>query len=248
MKRSACALFVAVLAAATLTMAGGLASSPLQTGTGTIKGKVRLMGKLPGNPVIRMGVDPKCNEMNKGKQVVDEKVKAAIDGSLANVFVRLEGKFPSTALPKTPVVLDQHSCIYTPRVLGVRVGQMLEIRNSDNLFHNVHSNTNLDNGFNVAQPKAGSVHSFKMKSEEIMKIGCDVHRWMTAWVGVVAHPYFAVTDNTGSFQITGVPPGTYTIDAWQEVYGTVKQSVKVTAGGTVTADFTYTGNEKPSGK
>jgi len=247
MKRSASALFVAVLAAATLTMA--LASSPLQTGTGTIKGKVRLTGKLPGNPVIRMGMDPKCNEMNKGKQTVNEKVKAAIDGSLANVFVHLEGKFPSTPVPKTPVVIDQQSCVYTPRVVGVRVGQTLEIRNSDNLMHNVHSVTNLNNGFNVAQPKAGAVNSFPMKSEEVMlRIGCDVHNWMFAWVGVVANPYFAVTDNTGSFQITGVPPGTYTIDAWQEVYGTVKQNVKVTAGGTATVDFTYTGNEKPSGK
>jgi plastocyanin len=246
MKTFALSLPAVIVMAAALAIAHARPSLPLQTGTGTIKGHVRLMGKLPGNTVIRMGVDPKCNEMNKGKQVVQETVKAAIDGSLANVFVRLEGKFPSTPVPKTPVVLDQRSCVYTPRVLGVRVGQMLEIRNDDNLFHNVHSVTNVDNGFNFAQAKAGVVESVKMKSEEVMlRIGCDVHSWMRAYVGVVSNPYFAITDTSGSFQITNVPPGTYTIDAWQERYGTVKQTVKVTAGGTATVDFSYTGNEKP---
>jgi plastocyanin len=247
MRRFAVSFFVIAIVVATLAVVGAPARSPMQSGTGTIKGHVKLMGKLPGNMVIRMGVDPKCNEMNKGKQVVQEAVKATIDGSLANVFVRLDGKFPATPVPKTSVVLDQRSCVYVPRVLGVRVGQMLEVRNDDNLLHNVHSVSNLDNGFNFAEAKAGVVESVKMKSEEVMvRIGCDVHSWMTAWVGVVSHPYFAVTDNAGTFQIANVPPGTYTINAWQEKFGTIKQTVKVTAGGTSTVDFSYTGNEKPS--
>ena len=246
MKRSALWV-VAVLVATALLLAGAVASSPAQTGTGTIRGHVKLMGKLPGNQVIRMGVDPKCNDLNKGKTVVQETVKATIDGSLANVFVKLEGKFPAVAVPKTTVVIDQRNCIYVPRVSGVRVGQTLEIRNSDNLFHNVHSNSGLDNTFNVAQPKAGAVHNFKMKSEDIFSMGCEVHRWMKAYVGVVAHPYFAVTDASGSFTISNVPAGSYTVNAWHEQYGPVKKTIKVTAGGTVTVDFSYTGNEpKPS--
>jgi plastocyanin len=247
MKRSALFLSAAVLVAASLSLAAGIASPPVQTGGGTIKGHVRLMGKLPGNSVIRMGLDPKCNEMNKGKQVVQETVKATIDGSLANVLVRLEGKFPASAVPKTPVVIDQQHCIYSPRVVGVRVGQFLEVRNSDNLAHNVHSNSNLDNAFNVSQAKAGVVNTFKMKSEEVFRLGCDIHHWMMAYVGVVSNPYFAVTDASGNFQITNVPAGTYTIVGWHERYGPVKKTVKVTAGGTVTVDFSYTGNEpKPS--
>jgi plastocyanin len=241
----------AILVAVTLTAAWAVVPmSPVQGGTGTIKGHVRLMGKLPGNSVIRMGVDPKCGELNKGKQVVQETVKAAVDGSLANVFVRLEGKFPSTPVPKAAVVIDQRACVYTPRVLGIRVGQVLEIRNSDNLFHNVHSVTNFDNSFNLGQARAGVVDTYKMKSEEVMlRLGCDVHRWMTAYIGVVAHPYFAVTDASGGFQIGNVPPGTYTISIWQERYGPLKKSVKVTAGGTATVDFSYTGNEsKPSAR
>ena len=108
MKGSIVPLLAVVLAVATL-VAGGAGTSPLapaRVATGTIKGHIHLNGKLPGNPVIRMGKDPKCAEMNKGKQVVQETVKATIDGSLANVFVRLEGTFPATAVPKTPVIVE----------------------------------------------------------------------------------------------------------------------------------------------
>ena len=239
-------LCAVVFAAATL-MAG--ASAP-QAGTGTIKGHVRLSGKLPGNSVIRMGVDPKCADMNRGKQVVQETVKATIDGSLANVFVRLEGTFPATPVPKTPVTVSQQECIYTPRVFGIRVGQVLEIRNTDNLLHNVHSVTREGNQFNFGQARAGVVDTFKMVHEEVMlRLGCDIHRWMTAYIGVVTNPYFAVSDTKGTFEIDRVPAGTYTVDAWQERYGVVKKTVKVTAGGTTTVDFTYTGNEpKPSAR
>jgi len=237
-------LFAVVLAAAILEVGSAGSSLVLQSTGGTIKGHIHLGGKLPGNSVIRMGKDPKCSEMNKGKQVVQEAVKATIDGSLADVFVRLEGAFSATPVPKTPVTIDQRSCVYSPRVLGVRVGQTLEIRNDDNLLHNVHSVSNHDNQFNVAQVKAGVVDSFKMKNEEIMlRVGCDVHSWMTAYVGVVTNPYFAVSDATGSFEIKNVPPGTYTIDAWHERFGPLKKSVKVTAGGTVTVELNYTGTE-----
>ena len=218
-------------------------SAQSTAGTGTIKGHVRLSGKLPGNIVIRMGKDPKCADMNRGKQVVQEAVKATADGSLGNVFVRLEGNFPPTPVPKTPLVIDQRGCVYEPRVTGVRVGQELQIRNSDGLLHNVHSVSNNDNQFNVAQAKAGAVDTFKMKKEEVMlRLGCDVHSWMTAYVGVVNNPYFAVSDASGSFVIDKVPPGTYTIDTWHERFGPLKKTVKVAAGATVTADFVYPGS------
>jgi plastocyanin len=241
--------FAIVLAVATLVAGGGISPPlPAQAGTGTIKGHIQLAGKLPGNLVIRMGKDPKCSDMNKGKQVVQEVVKATADGSLGNVFVRLEGTFPSAPVPKTSVVINQDGCVYQPRVAGVRVGQMLEIRNNDNLLHNLHSSSNRDNAFNVAQAKAGVVNSFKMKSEEVMlHLGCDVHSWMTAYIGVVTNPYFAVSDSAGTYVINNVPPGTYTIDTWHERYGPLKKTVKVAAGAAATVDFSYTGNEaKPS--
>ena len=101
------------------------------TNKGTIKGQVRVAGKAPGNPIIRMGMDPMCSQMNAGKRVVQETVVASLDGSLANVFVSLQGSFPRTAVPTEPVTIDQRGCVYSPRVLGVRVGQSLLVRNGD---------------------------------------------------------------------------------------------------------------------
>jgi plastocyanin len=217
-------------------------------GTGTIKGHVKLSGKLPGNSVIRMGVDPKCRDAAGGKQVLQEAVLATADGSLANVFVRLQGNFPSTPVPTTPVTIDQRGCVYFPRVAGVRVGQPLQIKNSDTLSHNVHSSSQQSsNEFNVNQGRVGLANTFTLKQEDVMlHLRCDIHSWMTAYIGVVNNPYFAVSQTDGSFEIGKVPEGTYTIQAWHERYGPVSKSVKVTAGGTTSVEFVYTGNEKPS--
>ena len=210
-------------------------------GRGTIKGHVKLMGELPGNPVIRMGMDPMCAKLNAGKRVVQETVMAALDGSLANVFVSLEGTFPQTPVPTEPVVIDQRGCVYRPRVVGARVGQTLQVKNSDDLLHNVHSLTEKTNAFNISEPKAGMVQSFKLKDEEMLRIKCDVHRWMTTYVGIVSNPYFAVTGEAGAFEIANVPPGSYTIRAWHEQYGPVTQKVTVRAGAAATINFSYTG-------
>jgi len=212
---------------------------------GTIKGQVHLTGKLPGNPIIRMGMDPKCSKMNAGKRVIQEFVLAAIDGSLANVFVRLKGNVPQTPVPSQPVVLDQHGCVYVPRVIGARVGQTIQIKNSDDLLHNVDALSGKNNGFNIGQPRAGLVYEFKPKSEEVMlHIKCDVHSWMNTYIGIVTNPYFSVTNAKGTFQIDNVPPGTYMLEAWQERYGFVSKSVTVKAGAVSTVDFTYASTEK----
>lgn len=218
-----------------------------QGNTGTIKGHVHLTGKLPGNPIIRMGMDPMCAKMNAGKQVIQEYVAASIDGSLANVFVKLEGNFPQTPVPTQPVTLDQHGCLFTPRVLGMRLGQPLNLKNSDAFLHNAHGYSGKDNGFNIGQPVANQVTAVKMKNAESMiHVQCDIHKWMNAYIGVVTNPYFAVTDKTGNFLIEKVPAGTYTIQAWQERYGMVTKTITVKPGATTTIDFTYTGNEKSS--
>jgi len=218
-----------------------------QGNTGTIKGHVRLTGKLPGNPIIRMGMDPMCAKMTAGKQVIQEYYVVSLDGSIGNVFVRLQGNFRQTPVPSQPVTIDQKGCLYTPRVVGMRVGQTLQVKNSDALLHNVHGYSGHDNSFNYGQPVAGAVNTFKPKNEEVMlHLQCDVHKWMNAYVGVVTNPYFAVTDKTGNFEIQNVPAGTYTIQAWQEKYGMVSKTVTVKAGAVATIDFTYTGNEKPA--
>ncbi len=231
----------------TIAAAGGdgTAAAAQAAGRGAIKGHVRLMGKSPGNPIIRMGMDPMCAKINAGKRVVQETVVTSTDGGLANVFVKLQGTFPQTPVPTTPVSVDQHGCVYSPRVVGARVGQMLQVRNSDELMHNVHGLSVGGNGFNVSEPKAGMVQQFRLKDEEIMlKVKCDVHSWMLTFVGVVSHPYFAVSGDAGAFEIDNVPAGTYTVQAWHERYGPLTQSVRVRAGVPTTVDFSYTGSEK----
>ena len=236
---------IARLAFIACLIASGAANLTAQTNMGTIKGHVHLTGKLPGNPVIRMGMDPKCNKMNAGKRVIQEYAVATIDGSLANVFVRLQGTFPQTPVPAQPVLIDQRGCVYTPRVVGARVGQAVQVRNSDDLLHNVDALSGKTNGFNVGQPRAGLVYEFKPKNEEVMMhIKCDIHNWMNVWVGIVSHPYFGVSNTTGTFEIGKVPPGTYTIEAWHERFGTVKKTVTVKAGAVATLDFTYASPEK----
>lgn len=243
-------VFVRIAAALLATTVGAIGSvvavGAQASGRGTIKGHVTLLGKLPGNSIIRMGMDPKCAQMNRGTRVIQETVAAAIDGSLANVFVHLQGTFPQTPVASEPVVIDQRSCIYQPRVIGARVGQTLQVKNSDELMHNVHGLSARGNSFNVSEPKAGMVQQFKLKDEEVMlRIKCDIHSWMTTYVGVVTNPYFSVSNGGGTFEIPNVPAGSYTILSWHERYGPLKQTVRVRAGATTSVEFSYTATEKP---
>jgi len=237
----------AVLLAVVAAIAGSVVSGGAQvTGGGRITGHIKLAGPLPGNPIIRMGMDPMCAQLNSGKRVVQQVVAASTDGSLANVFVHLQGTFPKIPAPKEPVVLDQRACMYIPRVVGAVVGQTLLVKNSDDTMHNVHSLTAASNTFDVSEPKAGMSQQFTLKSEEVMlHIKCDVHSWMTTYVGVVSNPYFAVSNEGGTFEISNVPAGTYTIATWHERYGPLTQTVRVRAGATTTVDFVYTGAENP---
>lgn len=238
---------VARLAVSTMlvALAADASAQTRATQTGDIAGHVVFTGHPPGNPIIRMGMDPKCADMNRGHQVIQAEALVAADGSIANVFVRLEGSFPASRVPTTAVVIDQRSCVYTPRVVGVRLGQRLQVRNDDDLLHNVHSSSTANNSFNVGQPRAGMTYEFTPKTPEIMlKLGCDVHRWMVAFVGVMSHPYFAVSSEAGEFRMAHVPAGVYTIKAWHEQFGERTQTVVVKPGGTARVDFTYSANAR----
>jgi hypothetical protein len=234
---------LALVAAA--LMSGHLTTAAQPAKTGTIKGRVRLTGKPPGNAIIRMRLDPMCTKVNAGKRVLQESALTSADGGLANVFVRVQGSFPQTPVPTQPVDIDQRGCLYLPRVAGARVGQTLQVRNSDPLLHNVHSVSTGSNSFNVGQPMAGMTYQFRLKDEEIMlRLSCDVHRWMTAYIGVVSHPHFTVSGSEGTFEIPNVPVGNYTIRTWHELYGELAQPVRISAGATTAVNFAYTGTEK----
>lgn len=227
-------------------LVGGTLTAYGQAG-GTITGKVNFTGTASPNRLIQMGADPNCLKINAGKKVYQEVVVVNPNKTLKNVFVHiksgLEGKTFSP--PKEPALIDQQGCIYHPRVTGVMLGQTLRVKNSDPTLHNVHAWSQKGNSFNVAQPVQGMTNDFQLKAEEVMlQIKCDVHPWMIGYVGVVPHPFFAVTGDEGTFTIQNVPPGKYVLQAWHEKYGALTQNVEVKAGVTVTVEFTYTGTEK----
>jgi plastocyanin len=240
---------VTLAVAAVLAAGTGMAVTPAEAqsdGRGTIAGRVALTGSTPGNPIIRMGADPLCARANRGTRVRQEAVLITPGGGLANVFVQLDGSFPDSPVPSESVTIDQQNCIYGPRVAGVRVGQTLAVHNGDTFMHNVHGVSSAGNDFNVSQPKEGMAQTFPTTGEETMlRLMCDVHRWMTAYVGVVTHPYFSVSGADGAFDISDVPAGTYTLRTWHERFGELTQTVQVRAGATTTVDFGYTGTETP---
>jgi plastocyanin len=243
-------LFLLTGCAAVLMMTAGphLAAPDAQAAaTGTITGRVRLMSAAPASPIIRMGADPLCSRANAGKRLTQDIVLRSADGGLANAFVDLQGSFAATPVPAAPITIDQRGCIFVPRVLGARVGQTLQVTNSDPTGHNVHSLSTRGNQFNVSQPLPGMKSTFPLKNADIvMRIKCDIHSWMVSYVGVVAHPYFGVSDEHGTFRITRVPAGRHAIRVWHERYGRLTGSVEVKAGETATVDFAYTGSEQPS--
>jgi plastocyanin len=203
----------------------------------TIKGKVLLEGTPPENPVIKMGSDPAC-----GSAEVRAESYVADSGALQNVFVHIKDGLGNKYIfdtPTEPVKLDQKACRYVPHVLGVRVSQPLEVANSDQTLHNVHGMPKTNREFNHGQPIVGMKNTVTFTSPEVMvPFKCDVHAWMSAYVGVVPHPYFAVTGKEGAFELQTIPPGTYTVEAWHEKLG--RQTQTVTLGEKDSKDVTFT--------
>jgi len=240
-------IMAAGLAAA---VTAGLAHVPVmnaaaQAGAGTVTGHVRLSGVAPANPVVRMGMDPACSRAWGDTRPTHDFVVRAADGGLANVFVEVRGPFPAVPAPATRVVLDQQGCMFRPRVLALQRGQVLEVRNGDPTLHNVHALSAQGNTFNVSQVVGRPPFTVVMAhAEKMLRVVCDVHRWMNVYVAVVEHPYFAVTGPDGTFTIRGVPAGRHVVQVWHERYGPLTATVDVPAGGTVAAEFTYAGTEK----
>jgi plastocyanin len=188
-----------------------------------------------------MDADPVCKTAHAGA-VADETVAVDKKGELANVIVYVKegaGNYPP---PSTSVLLDQKGCMYKPHVFGIQVGQALEIQNSDPTLHNVHSMATVNDSFNVGQPNQGMKTEKKFtKAEMPLKFKCDVHSWMHCFVGVFTHPFYSVSGADGSFKISGLPAGSYTVVAWQEKYGeSAPQKVDIKDGEAKSLNFTFT--------
>ncbi len=208
---------------------------------GSITGRVQFEGTVPPAEMVRMSSDRNC--VADGQPTRASDALLVDDGrGVGNTFVYVkEGLDPSYTFdaPTAPVVLDQKGCFYTPRVVGVRVGQPMDIVNSDPTMHNVHALPMVNQEFNQGQPKQNSRLTKTFTAPEVMvRFKCDVHSWMAAYVGVMAHPYFAVTNASGEFTIPNLPPGTYTLETWNEKLGTKTMQVTVAPGQSQTAAFT----------
>ena len=217
------------------------ATAPPVAQAGKVEGVVTFEGTDPDALIVMTG-DPACARLHP-TPAMSEAV-AAENGKLANVFVYvksgLEGQtFP---VPTEARSIMQRRCLYTPRVVGVQVGQPLRISNSDETLHNVHLLATTNPEINEPQPKVGLVLEKTFEQPEVMMhLKCDVHPWMNAWVGVLPHPYYTVTGAGGAFEIGNLAPGTYTVAAWHESLGTQEQQVTVPADGKVALTFDFKG-------
>ena len=209
---------------------------------GDVKGTVTIDGTAPKNQDIKMNADPVCVKENKTPQFQETYMVASDGKGLENVFVYVKDGLGNYVFdtPTDPAKIDQKECRYHPHVFGMRVGQPLEIVNSDPTLHNIHALPKGNQEFNTGQPIQGmkTTHTFTAK-EVMVPFKCDVHGWMNAYVGVLDHPYFAVTDKDGKFELKSLPAGTYTIEAWHEKLGTTTQSVTLGQKETKEINFTF---------
>ena len=208
----------------------------------TIRGQVQFQGTPAQQAAIDMSEEPTCAAKHPGGAKT-EAVVVNGNGTLRNVFVYVKQGLPAGQrhpAPSTPVTIDQQGCVYHPHVLGIQTGQQLTVKNSDGLLHNINAKPSTNRGFNISQPRdMESTRTFSAQ-EVMIPVECDVHGWMKAYIGVVDHPYFAVTGDDGTFEIANLPPGSYVLEAWHEQYG--PQTINVTVGPNETkeaANFTY---------
>ncbi len=221
---------------------GGGAAAVAPLGNASITGVMSFAGTAPANPTIDMADEPDCAAKFTGSPV--DPIVSVTDGNLANVFIRVVGGLPGGPypMPSEPARIDQDGCLYSPRVLGAMLGQPIEITNSDPLLHNIKAIPTENRPFNISQPRAGMTTTRTFNTAEVViPLECNVHGWMNAFVGVVDHPYFAVSGADGSFTIGGLPAGTYQVEAWHETLGTQSGEVTVEADGSATLDLTFGG-------
>jgi plastocyanin len=186
----------------------------------TITGTVKFDGAAPRRNRLRMDADAACTKMHSSP-----------------VLSQGNRAFPA---PKEPVVIDQEGCVYAPHVVGAITGQEVHILNSDATTHNIHPVPNVNREWNKSMPPGADKLVESFAREEIMiPVKCNIHPWMRSYIGVLQHPFFAVTGEEGSFSISGLPPGDYTLAAWHEKFGTVEQQVSVGASESKAAEFSF---------
>lgn len=226
---------------APLAAAPAAALSAESTGAGAIAGRVSFSGTPPPPKKVQLSADPKCAAMHKDG-LLRETVRVR-DGGLADVLVYVKsgvgGSYPA---PAEPVLIDQLGCQYNPSMVGVMTGQPVLIRNSDDTLHNIHPRPAENKEFNIGQPRRGAQTTRTFDKPELMiPIGCDVHPWMRAYISVLAHPFFAVTKDDGSYEIKSLPDGEYEVEAIHSQLKSATGKATVKGGQATKLDFSFKG-------
>jgi hypothetical protein len=210
-----------------------------ETAAAGVTGRVTFDGPRPERQPLDTSMDAKCAILHGGEALYSENMVVSEDGGVQHAFVYIksppEGDYP---VPGEPAVLDQIGCKYVPHIVGMRAGQTLNVKNSDETTHNIRSFPEINKPFNISQPEPGIRERQFPEPEMAVKIKCDFHPWMTAWVFAMTHPFFAVTDESGAYTIEGLPDGEYTLVAWHEEWGELEAAVSV-KDGSGEVNFTY---------
>lgn len=231
---SVCVL--ATLAFSMLILSGWAPADPPVS----VKGTVKFEGTPPKPSRIDMSQDPLCSKLHPTPATTED-ILVGENAGLANVVVYVSDGLTSHNVqpPAQPAVLEQKGCQYKPHVLALQAGQKLDVVNSDETTHNIHPTPENNREWNMTQPHGMPLEQTFAREEIAVPVKCNIHPWMKGYIAVFKHPYFAVTDKTGSFELKDLPPGSYTITAWQEKLGSQSQKVTVSAGGTTTVDFAF---------
>ncbi len=230
---------VAVTALCVIGSMSTVLGRPADAGS-SVKGEVKFDGTAPKGTRIDMSADPLCAKAHTAP-VTTEEVVVGPSGGLENVVVYVSEGLTSHDFPppQQPVTFEQKGCQYKPHVLAMQATQKLEIVNSDETTHNIHPSPSNNREWNMTQPHGAPLEQTFAREEIAVPVKCNVHPWMKGYIAVFKHPFFAVTDKNGSFDLKNLPPGNYTITAWQEKLGTQTQKVTIAAGESKTVDFTF---------
>lgn len=215
---------------------------PSTPGTASLRGVVKFEGTAPKPKPISMAADPSCARQHSAP-VFSQEVMADSRGDLENVVVYVADGLGDRTFetPMQPAVVEQKACMYEPHVLALRANQPLHVVNDDPTSHNIHPTPANNREWNKAEPPGTTVDEAFGREEIAIPVKCNLHPWMHSYIAVFKHPYFAVTGKNGSFDLTNLPPGTYTIKAWHEKLGTSTQTITIGENETKEIHFVFKG-------
>ncbi len=209
---------------------------------GTVAGKITFTGTPPKMKQIDMAKEPSCAKAH-ATPVMNESVVTGPANTLGDVVVYISAGGAPTPVPSTPATFDQKGCQYLPHVLPIQAGQQLEIRNDDQTSHNIHPLSQANPEWNKSQPPGAPPIQVTYAKPEFIPVKCNVHPWMHGYFAVLNTSHSTVSGADGSYSLSGLPPGKYTVTAWQERFGTQSQEVTITGSETAKLDFSLKATE-----